>query len=58
MKATLNRIHRDDRGAMSMDSMLIMALVVIPFVTLLPLFYRMIRIYTYRITDIVGLPFP
>ena len=54
----LNRLHRDTRGVISMEYMLILALVVLPIGLLFPIFLKMIRIYGVRMVSLIGLPFP
>jgi len=54
----LRRLHDDERGAVSTEYMLILALVVLPIALLFPLFMQMIRIYAWRMISLAGLPIP
>jgi hypothetical protein len=48
---------RRRRGALSMEYMLILALVVIPLALLSPMILHMVAVYTWRIGMIILLPF-
>ena len=50
------RMHR--RGALSMEYMLILALVVLPIGLLSPVMIKMVALYGNRMLVIIGLPFP
>ncbi|MBI1337279.1 MAG: hypothetical protein GC164_10000 [Phycisphaera sp.] len=52
------QILRDDRGALSVEYMLILAVIVMPLALLEPLFMKMVVTYNLRIVRIMGLPFP
>ncbi len=45
-------------GTISIEYMLILALVVIPIAAMYPMFISMIRVYASRMTWLVGLPVP
>ncbi len=57
LSRALRRLHADRRAALSTEYLLIMALVALPLGLMLPLFLWMIRVYSYRIADILALPF-
>jgi hypothetical protein len=46
------------RGAVSVEYMLVLGLVVIPLAAMLPLFIRMIQQYAERVSSLMRLPFP
>ncbi|HZP16566.1 MAG TPA: hypothetical protein VFB00_01280 [Terriglobales bacterium] len=58
MKRRLRNIHRDESGTVSMEYMLILALVVLPLALLVPLWYSMIYHYSARLWNWLVLPFP
>ena len=58
MARLVRGLHRDDAGALATEYLLILALVVIPIAAMLPLFLRMISRYSFRILDMVRIPFP
>lgn len=49
---------RDDRGMLSVEYVLILAVVVLPLVLLEPLWMDMIQTYCFRVVRVIGLPFP
>jgi Flp pilus assembly pilin Flp len=60
-RGILRKVRRrtaDQRGALSIEYLLILASVVIPLAAMTPLFYWMVRIYSGRITLNISLPFP
>jgi Flp pilus assembly pilin Flp len=54
----LARLHGNQSGAATIEHVLILALVVIPLCTLLPMFQHMIQLWGVRIISIFHLPFP
>ena len=58
MQRRLSDIHLEEGGGPTVESVLIMALVVIPFGLLVPMALSMIQIYFYRCAEVVSLPFP
>ena len=58
LAALFRRLHRDTRGVIAMEYMLILALVVLPIGLLFPKFISMIQIYGVRMVSLMGLPFP
>lgn len=48
----------DDRGALSVEYMLILAVIVLPLALLEPLLMTMVVAYNLRIVRIMALPFP
>ena len=54
----LGALHRDTRATISMEYMLILALIVLPIVALMPMFLGMIRLYGGRVVSLMGLPVP
>ena len=49
--------HRRRRGAISIEYMMVLTFVVIPLALLTPLMFRMITMYTNRLTWAIALPF-
>lgn len=58
LRRCMHRLHGDERGAISTEYMLILALVVLPIALLFPVFMQMIRIYAGRMISLAGLPIP
>ena len=55
----LRALHRDSRGMISTEYMLILAVIVLPIgLLLLPMALEMLRIYGGRMISLVGLPIP
>ena len=54
----LRRIHRDELGALSTEYLLILALIVLPIGLMQPKFLNMVKVYSGRLTSLMGLPFP
>lgn len=54
----LPRLHRDQRGAISTEYMMILALIVLPIALLMPMFMGMIRLYGGRLISLLALPVP